>query len=382
MQERSAWRQVSGRHHLRGVIVASSTSTGGGTLQIVHGARDLPGVYVDGYSADVKDEDGYFGQKASNGAFRGLVEGIRERLRDIDKDPIEGDTKQLSRKQLDRYLLEGDTEEAGIIFSAVEKFAQNLSKVTLSLLKLGEWTDVERILVGGGFRDSKIGELVIGRADILVKERHDNVSLMPIRLDPDEAGVLGSAHLIPPWLFKGSDYIIGVDIGGSNFRCGLIELNLDKAKNLRKAGVVRMKLWRHVNENLDEDGSTATLGGMINELIAYGKKKDLHIAPYIGVGCPGTILENGNLEGGVLNLPGDWGDKSFNLVKRIREMTPSIGGHETMVVMHNDAVVQGLSDAPYMTDVERWGIVTIGTGLGNAVFRNKSTADNSGEPGV
>jgi hypothetical protein len=40
-------------------------------------------------------------------------------------------------------------------------------------------------------------------------------------------------------------------------------------------------------------------------------------------------------------------------------------------------VVQGLSEIPYMQDVERWGILTIGTGLGNARFSNRqSDADD------
>jgi len=39
--------------------------------------------------------------------------------------------------------------------------------------------------------------------------------------------------------------------------------------------------------------------------------------------------------------------------------------------MHNDAVAQGLSEVPYMGDVERWGIFPIGTGLGNARFTNR-----------
>ena len=41
-----------------------------------------------------------------------------------------------------------------------------------------------------------------------------------------------------------------------------------------------------------------------------------------------------------------------------------------MVLMHNDAVVQGLSEIPVMQDVRRWGILTIGTGLGYARFTN------------
>ena len=39
--------------------------------------------------------------------------------------------------------------------------------------------------------------------------------------------------------------------------------------------------------------------------------------------------------------------------------------------MHNDGVVQGLSEIPFMQDVGRWGVLTIGTGLGNARFTNR-----------
>jgi hypothetical protein len=39
--------------------------------------------------------------------------------------------------------------------------------------------------------------------------------------------------------------------------------------------------------------------------------------------------------------------------------------------MHNDAVVQGLSEVPRMADVRHWGVLTIGTGLGNAAFTNR-----------
>jgi hypothetical protein len=45
-----------------------------------------------------------------------------------------------------------------------------------------------------------------------------------------------------------------------------------------------------------------------------------------------------------------------------------------MIVMHNDAVVQGLSEVPFMRDVTRWGVLTIGTGLGNGCFTNRTAA--------
>jgi len=41
------------------------------------------------------------------------------------------------------------------------------------------------------------------------------------------------------------------------------------------------------------------------------------------------------------------------------------------VVMHNDAVVQGLSELPHLAAYKRWGVLTIGTGLGNARFTTR-----------
>jgi hypothetical protein len=46
---------------------------------------------------------------------------------------------------------------------------------------------------------------------------------------------------------------------------------------------------------------------------------------------------------------------------------------EPHVIMHKDAVVQGLSEAPFMPDVTCCGVLTIGTGLGNARFATRAT---------
>ncbi|HSU06878.1 MAG TPA: hypothetical protein VLI93_15030, partial [Acetobacteraceae bacterium] len=99
------------------------------------------------------------------------------------------------------------------------------------------------------------------------------------------------------------------------------------------------------------------------------------LAPFIGIGCPGLIAEDGSIDRGGQNLPGDWESSGFNLPQRIRSAVPSIGGRDTIVLMHNDAVVQGLSEAPWMQQVTHWGVLTIGTGLGNACFVNRSIAD-------
>jgi hypothetical protein len=70
------------------------------------------------------------------------------------------------------------------------------------------------------------------------------------------------------------------------------------------------------------------------------------------------------------NLPGNWGSEHFNVADAIGAGLPAINGEKPLVLVHNDAVLQGLSELSSMQDVNRWGILTIGTGLGNARFTN------------
>ncbi len=340
----------------------------------VHGARELPNVFVDAYGDDVRSKDGYFGDLVSKGAFQSLVKEVRDALKDGAGDPMENEPAELTRARIDKLLKDGDPRCAGVIFTVVEKFAQNIAQVVKSLLKIRSWDGVERIVIGGGFRASRVGELAIGRAGVLAREIDPHLELTPIRGDPDEAGVIGAAQLFAPRLLKGAERMIGVDIGGSNFRCGLVELNLQADAQLRKAGVVAHQIWRHADEELTLDASMRRLGDMLRQSIKYAAKRGLPLSPLIGVGVPGTVLESGGLEGGVLNLPGDWKSPDFHLPDRICAMIPEIGGRPTRVMLHNDAVVQGLSEVPFMTDVSVWGVLTIGTGLGNALFRNKTAA--------
>ena len=110
---------------------------------------------------------------------------------------------------------------------------------------------------------------------------------------------------------------------------------------------------------------------MLEALIARAAKEGLRLAPFIGIGCPGVIEPDGTIDRGAQNLPGNWESTRFNLPALIRERIPTIGKHETAVIMHNDAVVQGLSQTPFMQDVKHWAVLTVGTGLGNASFENK-----------
>ncbi len=338
-----------------------------------HGSSRLPSVEVDSYNIELKDDEGFIGDRASKGAFRDLLENWRKPLRKGGKDPF-GDqkTEDIPKKDLDALLTKGDPEAAAIVHAAIEDFAQELALVIRRYLKTKAWKDTQRIVVGGGFRGSRIGELVVGRTAVILAAEKIDIDLALVRNDPDEAGLLGAIQLAPKWLFKAHDAILAVDIGGTNIRAGVIELNLKKAADLSKASVWKFELWRHGDENkVDREGAVKTLAEMLESLIVKAKKEGLGLAPFIGMGCPGIITKDGAIDRGAQNLPGNWESSRFHLPGAIFELIPKIGEDETSIIMHNDAVVQGLSEVPYMKDVERWGVLTIGTGLGNARFTNR-----------
>src|SRR5436190_10843041 len=353
------------RFHGFGFMTDQST-----TLPTVaaHGATRLPSVEVDSYNLELKDDEGFLGDRASKGAFRKLIENWRKPLRKAGSDPF-GDepSEEISKKKLDALLTEGDPEAAGILQGAIEDFAQELALVIRRFLKLKAWRDTERIVIGGGFRASRVGELAIGRAAVILKADKIAVDVLPIRHDPDEAGLIGGAFLAPRWMFEAHDAILAADIGGTNIRAGVVALNLKKASNLSKVFIWNSELWRYRDEKkVTREDAVGQLVEMLKSLISRAGKENLRLAPFIGIGCPGLIEPDGTIARGAQNLPGNWESSRFNLPLSLNEAIPMIGEHETMVVMHNDAVVQGLSEVPFTTDVRRWGMLTIGTGLGNA----------------
>ena len=339
-----------------------------------HGAAVLTPVRVDAYNAELRDEEGYVGDRASRRAFYAILEDWRDRLRTATgADPLAATRGQRLRKaQLAQILARGGQDAAGTVLGAIEDFAQELAAVVQRFLRLRDWRGTERIAVGGGFRAGRIGELAIARAAGLLVSAGQSVELRPIRHHPDEAGLIGCAQLAPPWVFAGHDALLAVDIGGSNFRAGVVQPRLGRRLDMRRACLWRSEIWRHADEKPSRKEAIEHLGGMLQRLVASSDKAGLHLAPFVGIGCPGLVRGDGRIERGGQNLPGNWEAQGFSLPGSIRAALPSIGGHETTIVVHNDAVVQGLSEAPFMRDVERWGVLTIGTGLGNARFTNRT----------
>ena len=345
-----------------------------------HGAARLPSVDIDSFNIEMKDEDGFLGDRASKGAFRDILERWRKPLRKSGEDPFGKEpSDEISKKTLDAILIGDDTEAWAVVHSAIEDFAQELAYVTRRFLKSKAWAKTARIVVGGGFRDSRLGELAIARTGIILKAEDFKIDMVPIRAHPDEAGLIGALHLAPSWIFEAHDSILAVDIGGTNIRCGLVETGWKKAKDLSKAKVVKSELWRHADDEPTREGAVKRLIKMLKGLITEAEKDGFKLAPFIGIACPGVINEDGSIEKGAQNLPGNWESSKFNLPASLIEGIPQIGEHDTAILMHNDGVVQGLSEVPFMQDIDRWGVLTIGTGLGNARFTNRRKDAGNGK---
>ena len=69
-----------------GIRMADETITTTGIA--AHGASRLPSVEIDSFNIELKDEEGFLGDRASKGAFRDILEKWRKPLRKSGEDPV------------------------------------------------------------------------------------------------------------------------------------------------------------------------------------------------------------------------------------------------------------------------------------------------------
>ena len=53
-----------------------------------HGAHRLPSVLVDSYNLEIKDNQGFIGDRANKGAFREVIDRIRKSVRKTGDQPV------------------------------------------------------------------------------------------------------------------------------------------------------------------------------------------------------------------------------------------------------------------------------------------------------
>jgi hypothetical protein len=343
------------------------------TLVDVHGARELPLVTVEGYSLQLRDQDGFLGDGASQTAFRELLQRARKERPKGTPDPFGRKlSRNFTKKELDAILADDEPPAAAAMLrDVIQTFAIELAHVTRQFLREPSWKGVERVVIGGGFPESDVGERAILQASVILRSQRIHVPLGRLSHEVDDGGLIGWVHLVPPTMLRHHDAILAVDIGGTNLRCGIVKLRRKRAEDLSRAKVLERRKWRHADDKPTRSALVDRLASMLQELVDHCDEEGLSLAPFIGIACPGQIRQDGSIARGTQNLPGDWESDTFHLPSELQKKLPTVGGIPTMVRLHNDAVVQGLSELPLMRDVRRWAILTIGTGLGNVSYANK-----------
>ena len=76
----------------------------------------------------------------------------------------------------------------------------------------------------------------------------------------------------------------------------------------------KSELWRHADDEPTREGAVKRLvEDAEGPDHARPTKEGLKLAPFIGIACPGVIEEDGSIEKGAQNLPGNWESSRFNL---------------------------------------------------------------------
>src|SRR5258708_20271836 len=90
-----------------------------------HGATRLPFVDVNSFNIELRDEDGFLGDRASKGAFRKILDGLRRPLKKNGEDPLGSKSSDaIAKTTLDEALMASDIGAAALVHGAIEQCAR------------------------------------------------------------------------------------------------------------------------------------------------------------------------------------------------------------------------------------------------------------------
>src|SRR5258708_12289206 len=87
-----------------------------------HGATRLASVIVDSFNIELKDDDGFIGDRASKGAFRKILDTLRKPLKKNGDDPLGSKSAEaIGKSALDEALVGDDIHASPPLHAPTEK---------------------------------------------------------------------------------------------------------------------------------------------------------------------------------------------------------------------------------------------------------------------
>lgn len=147
-------------------------------------------------------------------------------------------------------------------------------------------------------------------------------------------------------------YSIGVDLGGTNIKAGIVQTS---------SGKVITRSMLPTQTSLGKQVIISNIKKSINGLMEYAKKKGIKIDS-IGVGCPGTVdVKIGKIMGMIPNLPQL---KNVNIKRELKKE------FNYPIYADNDANLMGLAEHKFgaAKGYKNCLFLTIGTGIGGGII--------------
>lgn len=151
---------------------------------------------------------------------------------------------------------------------------------------------------------------------------------------------------------------IGIDIGGSHIGIGVVDKNGRIVEKIEKRLTEAEK--RNIKKSIEEY--------IISNSLEFMKKYKIES---IGIAMPGTAID------GVVLSSGNVGIKNYNLTEKLKEKI------NLSITIRNDAKCAALAENTYgaLKGYNRSVFLTLGTGIGGAVFINGELLTAGNRPG-
>jgi hypothetical protein len=164
---------------------------------------------------------------------------------------------------------------------------------------------------------------------------------------------------------------LGCEIKELNCRAGIVSVERSADQERGRTSVAERQVWRHADEQPTRDAAVRRLGEMLEGLYRRAPRRAIILLPASVLRARGGLDRTAGLSAARKTYR-VIGRRKISILPRIlQDILLRHCDWNALLIMHNDAIVQGLSQVPFMKDIKHWGVLTISAGVGNARFTNR-----------